>query len=87
MISDFCHNAQPFNVTYSDTGLWGMYYVCDPNDCMDAAESVLDAWHRVSYGVTDAELDAGKSRLIKDVLVKLNSKRQFLLLILCSSFF
>lgn len=41
--------------------------------CMPAAEAVLDAWHRISYGVTDAELDEAKNRLIKKLLTKLNS--------------
>lgn len=81
IISDFCQNAKPFNITYSDTGLFGMYFVCDGDHCMTAAENVLDAWHRISYSVTDAELDEAKNRLIKHLLTKLNSMHQFIVFI------
>uniref|UniRef100_A0A1B0D311 Peptidase M16 C-terminal domain-containing protein n=1 Tax=Phlebotomus papatasi TaxID=29031 RepID=A0A1B0D311_PHLPP len=28
--SGLCHSFQSFNTCYKDTGLWGIYFVCDP---------------------------------------------------------
>lgn len=30
---ELCHSFQSFNTCYKDTGLWGIYYVCDPMKC------------------------------------------------------
>lgn len=55
-------------MTYSDTGLFGVYYVCEPLQCEDFAKEALDAWHRTAYGITEAELDEAKNRLITQLL-------------------
>jgi len=31
--TDLCHSFQSFNTCYKDTGLWGIYFVCDPLQC------------------------------------------------------
>lgn len=31
--SSLCHSFQSFNTCYKDTGLWGIYFVCDPLQC------------------------------------------------------
>jgi len=30
---NLAHSYQSFNTCYTDTGLWGMYFVCDPLKC------------------------------------------------------
>lgn len=32
-LTDLCHSFQSFNTCYKDTGLWGIYFVCDPLQC------------------------------------------------------
>lgn len=72
LISEICHNYQTFNTTYTDTGLFGVYTVCEPLQCDDIAMAVLEAWKRVSYSITDAELDEAKNRLITQILTQQN---------------
>jgi processing peptidase subunit beta len=31
--SSLAHSYQSFNTCYTDTGLWGIYFVCDPLKC------------------------------------------------------
>lgn len=31
--SNLCHSFQSFNTCYKDTGLWGIYFVCEPMMC------------------------------------------------------
>ena len=31
--SNLCHSFQSFNTCYKDTGLWGIYFVCEPMKC------------------------------------------------------
>lgn len=70
---DMCHNARAFNITYSDTGLFGVYSVCEPMQCEDVSAATMDAWHRLSYSITDAELDIARNRLINQLLTELTS--------------
>jgi len=65
---EICHSYEAFNITYSDTGLFGVYTVCEPMQCDAIAKAIMEAWHRVSYGITDAELDQAKNRLITQLL-------------------
>ena len=30
---NLCHSFQSFNTCYKDTGLWGIYFVCEPMMC------------------------------------------------------
>lgn len=47
--------------------------------CDDISKAILDAWHRVSYGISDAELDTAKNRLITKLLNEQSSKLHLLL--------
>ena len=31
--ANLCHSFQSFNTCYKDTGLWGIYFVCEPMKC------------------------------------------------------
>lgn len=72
---EICHNYQAFNITYSDTGLFGIYAVCEPEQCDDISKAILDAWHRVSYSITDAELEEAKNRLITKLLTETSTTK------------
>jgi len=72
---EICHNYQAFNITYSDTGLFGVYAVCEPLQCDQISKAILDAWHRVSYSITDAELEEAKNRLITKLLTQQSSSK------------
>lgn len=76
---------EPFNITYSDTGLFGAYIVCEPMQSEGAVGSLIDAWHRLSYSITDAELETAKNRLITHLLKKHSSKLTYK--ILCAILF
>ncbi|XP_055315672.1 mitochondrial-processing peptidase subunit beta-like [Sitodiplosis mosellana] len=72
---EICHSYQAFNITYSDTGLFGVYSVCEPLQCEHISKAVLEAWHRVSYSITDAELDQAKNRLITKLLAEQSTSK------------
>ena len=61
VIGNLCHSFQSFNTCYKDTGLWGMYFVCEPLK-IDVrlfafkgggwkAGVWIDSWCRSVYGV------------------------------------
>lgn len=74
ILADICHSYQAFNTTYSDTGLFGVYMVCEPLQCDDISKAVLEAWHRVGNSITESELDEAKNRLITQLLNQQNSE-------------
>lgn len=74
---EICHSYQAFNLTYSDTGLFGIYTVCEPEQLEQISKNILDAWHRVSYSITDSELEEAKNRLITKLLTETSSKCLF----------
>lgn len=53
--------------------------ICEPMQCDDISKAVLEAWHRVSYGITDAELDEAKNRLVTLLLNQQSSMLSLLL--------
>lgn len=61
-------------MTYSDTGLFGVYATCEPLQCEETAETILNNWRRLSISITDAELEEAKNRLITKLLRDLNGK-------------
>ncbi|XP_031634630.1 mitochondrial-processing peptidase subunit beta-like [Contarinia nasturtii] len=72
---ELCHNYKAFNTTYSDTGLFGVYIVCEPMQCDEISRSALKTWHRIANSITDAELDQAKNRLITQLLSQQNSSK------------
>ncbi|XP_031634631.1 mitochondrial-processing peptidase subunit beta-like [Contarinia nasturtii] len=72
---ELCHNYKAFNTTYSDTGLFGVYIVCEPMQCDEISRSALKTWHRIANSITDAELDQAKNRLITQLLSQQSSSK------------
>merc|ERR1712013_5063 len=65
------HNYMTFNTCYTDTGLWGVYAVCEPQTVQQLVDAVQHEWRRLCTDVTEEEL-----RRAKDVL-KTNFLLQF----------
>uniref|UniRef100_A0A336LZN4 Mitochondrial-processing peptidase subunit beta n=1 Tax=Culicoides sonorensis TaxID=179676 RepID=A0A336LZN4_CULSO len=70
--SSLCHSYQSFNTCYKDTGLWGIYFVCDPLKCEDMLFNVQSEWMRLCTMVTDAEVNRAKNLLKTNMLLQLD---------------
>uniref|UniRef100_A0A182PHE9 Mitochondrial-processing peptidase subunit beta n=1 Tax=Anopheles epiroticus TaxID=199890 RepID=A0A182PHE9_9DIPT len=66
-----CHNFESFNLTYRDTGLWGIYFECDPLMCEDMLFNVQNEWMRLCTMVTDGEVERAKRQLKTRLLAQL----------------
>lgn len=41
---NLCHSFQSFNTCYTDTGLWGLYMVCEPGTIKDMMHFTQMEW-------------------------------------------
>lgn len=73
---ELCHSYQSFNTCYKDTGLWGIYFVCDPLKCDQMLYNVQSEWMRLCTMVTDAEIERAKNLLKTNMLLQLDGKLQ-----------
>jgi processing peptidase subunit beta len=67
-----CHSFQSFNTCYKDTGLWGIYWVCDPLKCEEMLFNVQSEWMRLCTMVTDGEVERAKNLLKTNMLLQLD---------------
>uniref|UniRef100_A0AAG5CTA7 Mitochondrial-processing peptidase subunit beta n=1 Tax=Anopheles atroparvus TaxID=41427 RepID=A0AAG5CTA7_ANOAO len=67
-----CHSYQSFNTCYKDTGLWGIYFVCDPLTCEDMLYNVQSEWMRLCTMVTESEVERAKNLLKTNMLLQLD---------------
>lgn len=67
-----CHSFQSFNTCYKDTGLWGIYFVCDPLQCEDMMFNLQSEWMRLCTMVTEAEVERAKNLLKTNMLLQLD---------------
>ncbi|XP_015604203.1 mitochondrial-processing peptidase subunit beta [Cephus cinctus] len=67
-----CHSYQSFNTCYKDTGLWGIYFVCDPMQCEDFTREVQQEWLRLCTSVTEKEVSRAKNILKTNMLLQLD---------------
>jgi len=63
-LSSQIHSYEAFNINYRDTGLWGIYWVCDKLGCADMTWVVQDEWKRLATTVSDFEVDRAKNQLL-----------------------
>lgn len=70
--SGLCHSFQSFNTCYKDTGLWGIYYVCDPMKCEEMLFNIQSEWMRLCTMVTDSEVNRAKNLLKTNMLLQLD---------------
>ncbi|KAI9820123.1 MAG: hypothetical protein M1832_003830 [Thelocarpon impressellum] len=62
-----------FSTSYSDTGLWGIYLVTDQLTRIDdLVHFTLREWSRLSYSVTEAEVERAKAQLKASILLSLD---------------
>ncbi|OWK18214.1 hypothetical protein Celaphus_00009320, partial [Cervus elaphus hippelaphus] len=50
-----CHSSQSFDTSYTDTGLWGIFMVCEPATVADMLRVVQKEWMRLCTSVTESE--------------------------------
>ncbi|WP_411026788.1 insulinase family protein, partial [Salmonella sp. s54395] len=65
---NLCHSYQSFNTCYTDTGLWGIYMVCDKLTIEDMIFHIQSEWMYLCTSVTDSEVDRAKNLLKTNML-------------------
>lgn len=78
-LSTFIHDHKlansfmSFSTSYSDTGLWGIYLVTDAVTRIDdLVHFTLREWSRLSFHVTEAEVERAKQQLKASILLSLD---------------
>ncbi|CAK9289956.1 unnamed protein product [Gordionus sp. m RMFG-2023] len=66
------HSFQSFNTCYKDTGLWGIYFICDKHAIDDMVFNVQNEWMRLCTSVTDFEVERAKNLLKTNMLLQLD---------------
>uniref|UniRef100_A0A803W679 Mitochondrial-processing peptidase subunit beta n=2 Tax=Ficedula albicollis TaxID=59894 RepID=A0A803W679_FICAL len=69
---NLCHSFQSFNTCYTDTGLWGLYMVCEPSTIEDMVHFVQREWIRLCTSVTENEVARAKNLLKTNMLLQLD---------------
>ncbi|XP_057338488.1 mitochondrial-processing peptidase subunit beta [Microplitis mediator] len=67
-----CHSYQSFNTCYQETGLWGVYFVCDPMQCEDMVWNIQQEWMKLCTSVTEKEVNRAKNMLKTNMLLQLD---------------
>jgi len=70
--ANLCHSFQSFNTCYKDTGLWGIYVVCEPLMCESMLYNIQSEWMRLCTAATPAEVERAKSLLKTSMLLQLD---------------
>lgn len=63
---------QAFNTCYKDTGLWGVYFVCERDTVEAFCLAILDEFRRLSLALTPGDLERGKNLLKTSLLLQLD---------------
>ncbi|ODV89315.1 hypothetical protein CANCADRAFT_137170 [Tortispora caseinolytica NRRL Y-17796] len=62
-----------FSTSYSDTGLWGIYLVTENKTHIDdLVHNTLKEWNRLSYSITEGEVERAKAQLKASLLLSLD---------------
>uniref|UniRef100_A0A8C0H3T7 Mitochondrial-processing peptidase subunit beta n=1 Tax=Chelonoidis abingdonii TaxID=106734 RepID=A0A8C0H3T7_CHEAB len=69
---NLCHSFQSFNTCYTDTGLWGLYMVCEPSTVQDMMHFVQREWIRLCTSVTESEVSRATNLLKTNMLLQLD---------------
>lgn len=67
-----CNSFQSFNTCYTDTGLWGVYFVADSSTVDAAVNAVLAEWRRLSESASEHEVNRAKNLLLTNMLLMLD---------------
>lgn len=74
LFAGLCHSYQSFNTCYKDTGLWGIYVVCEAAKCEDIIFNTQNEFMRLCHSVTEAEVDRAKNLLKTNMLLQLDGE-------------
>ena len=66
------HSFQSFNTCYTDTGLWGCYFVCDRMAIDEMMWQTQNEWMRLCSVVTEQEVNRAKNILRANLLLQLD---------------
>lgn len=69
---NLCHSFQSFNTCYTDTGLWGIYFVADKMTIEDMVFNVQSEWMRLCSSVTEFEVERAKNLLRTNMMLMLD---------------
>lgn len=70
---DLVHSYQTFNTCYKDTGLFGVYFVTSDNKIEECMDRVTWNIARMSYEVTDEEVERAKAQLKANMIMDLDN--------------
>jgi len=66
------HSFMSFNTCYTDTGLWGLYFVADKMKIEDTTYCLQKEWMRICTSITDHEVARAKNLLKTNILMQLD---------------
>ncbi|KAL7302269.1 mitochondrial-processing peptidase subunit beta [Trichogramma pretiosum] len=69
---ELCHSYQSFNTCYKDTGLWGIYFVCEPMQCEDMVWNIQQEWMKLCTSVTEKDVNRAKNILKTNMFLQLD---------------
>lgn len=69
---NLAYGFQAFNTCYKDTGLWGIYFVCDRMTIDDFVINIQDEWMRLCNNVTESEVERARNLLRTNMLLQLD---------------
>ncbi|KAK5896177.1 hypothetical protein CgunFtcFv8_009807 [Champsocephalus gunnari] len=69
---NLCHSFQSFNTCYTDTGLWGLYMVCEPGTIDEMMHYTQMEWMSLCTSVTEGEVARAKNLLKTNMLLHLD---------------
>ncbi|XP_059138734.1 mitochondrial-processing peptidase subunit beta-like [Physella acuta] len=69
---NLAHSFQSFNTCYTDTGLWGIYFVADKLQIDNFIFNVQQEWMRLCGGVREGEVERAKNLLMTNMLLQLD---------------
>ena len=69
---DLAHSMSAFNTCYNDTGLFGVYSVCEPHKVQDLMWYTLEAMVRLVHDVEDSEVERAKGQLKANLRMSLD---------------
>uniref|UniRef100_A0A8C6V590 Cytochrome b-c1 complex subunit 1, mitochondrial n=1 Tax=Naja naja TaxID=35670 RepID=A0A8C6V590_NAJNA len=69
---DLCQSFQPFNICYSDTGLFGFYFVADRFKILYASDWGRYEWMRMCTDLPEHDLERGKKVLRRSLVAQLD---------------
>ncbi|KAK2762155.1 hypothetical protein FQN54_001163 [Arachnomyces sp. PD_36] len=70
---NLANSFMSFSTSYSDTGLWGIYLVSENYTALDdLVHFTLREWSRLTFNVTEAEVERAKAQLKASILLSLD---------------